>query len=312
MTYSQVVHSPVTPATSGSVLPSWSGAHRTGNRRLRTSSVFIWIWSAIAVALVAVAVVFQLMGGRWFIIETPSMGEAAPVGTFVLDNPTTTDQVRVGDVISFHPPTSPDEVYTHRVVEKTSDGGVITRGDINGANDAWTLEDADLVGKAWAVLPGLGWLVRSVPWLIGGAIVVWLLSRFARTAPRRASWFLVGLSLVASLIALILKPFVAVTILSTDADPAGATAKLVSTGLLPIRVQALGGSHVDLASGQVGNVDVPTLTTDGYYRLATTLDLGFWGWVVFVAVCCIPLLYVLVIGLPPETPDEIAREDLKR
>src|SRR4051812_5422095 len=108
-----------TPSPSregGSVLPGWAGAHRPGRRRIRASTLAMGAWMLLAATIVVVALGFQLSGGRWFIIETPSMGTVAPVGTFVLTEPATMGELAVGDIISFHPPTAPGEVYTHRVV----------------------------------------------------------------------------------------------------------------------------------------------------------------------------------------------------
>ena len=109
----------------------------------------MWGWTVLTVAVVAVALGFQASGGRWFIVETPSMGQAAPVGTFVLTQPVAVGDLAVGDIVSFHPPTAPGEVYTHRIV--STDGGLVTtQGDINSVSDPWTLSDGDLIGRAFA------------------------------------------------------------------------------------------------------------------------------------------------------------------
>ncbi|RFA13148.1 hypothetical protein B7R22_14210 [Subtercola boreus] len=91
----------------------------------------------LAVLLLA-ALVFFITGGRWFVVQTPSMGETAPVGTLILTTPTN-GQVAVGDIITFRPPTSPGEVYTHGIIAISADGAISTRGDINGATDPWQL-----------------------------------------------------------------------------------------------------------------------------------------------------------------------------
>lgn len=288
-----------------------AGAHRLGRRRIRTSALLAGLWSLLAVLVVAGALAFHLAGGRWFIIETPSMGQAAPVGSVVVDIPVTVRELAVGDIVSFNPPTAPQEVYTHRVVEIT--GGLLsTKGDINGVSDPWTLSDADIIGQTSTVLPGVGWLIRSLPYLLVGSVIVWAVTRLARTAATRTSYLIVGLSLVASVTAFIVKPFVGVTVLATNATSAGATAQIVSTGMLPIRVQALGGSSVDLVSGQVGYLRVPTLAADEAYRMSSSLNLSFWGWVLMGLVCAIPLLWCLIVGLPPERDDETSRSRAAR
>lgn len=298
-----------TPAPStagGSVQVGWRGAHRPGRRRIRTSTLAMWGWMALAAGVVIAALAFHAGGGRWFIIETPSMGEAAPVGTLVLTQPAAVSDLAVGDIISFHPPTAPDGVYTHRIVSLES-GEVQTKGDINGVRDPWTLSSGDLIGKTTAVLPGVGWLIRCLPWLFLGGLGVWILTRFIRTATRRVSWLILGWSLVASITAFVVRPFVGVAVLTSKVTDEGAVANLVSTGLLPIRVQAVGGSYLELVPGQVGTITVPTLAESGTYKLVTNLDLDLWGWVAMGLVCAIPLLWCLIVGLPPDGPDEAAR-----
>ncbi|WP_434318962.1 S26 family signal peptidase [Leifsonia sp. P73] len=72
--------------------------------------------------MIAILAAFWSTGWRWFIVESPSMGRTAPVGTLVVTSPVSVSAVHVGDVITFHPPTSPDETYTHRVREVTPPG----------------------------------------------------------------------------------------------------------------------------------------------------------------------------------------------
>ena len=75
---------------------------------------------------------------------------------------------------------------------------------------------------------------------------------------------------------------------------------MVSTGLLPIRVTAEHGNHVDLLTGQVGQLSIPTYLEDGYYRMSSALHLDLAGWIAFLLVCCIPLIGTMIFGLPPQ------------
>lgn len=257
---------------------------------------------ALVSALVA-ALLFLSHGGRWFVVATPSMGTTAPVGTFVMTQPTTVSALHVGDVISFHPPTNPGETYTHRIVS-IADAAVSTRGDINGATDPWTLHDADLIGRAITVLPGVGWLVRGLPLVAIGFAIVLLLTHFARSRQRRASFRIVGTALVVSLADFWLRPFTGVQVLQTFVHGTDAGATVVSTGLLPIRVAAIGGNHADLLSGQVGQLSIPSYLHDDYYRIQTSLHLDVWGWIVFFLICCIPLFATVIFGLPSKNEQE--------
>lgn len=265
----------------------------------------LWLNAVCGVAALAIvgtlvgALVFMAHGGRWFVVATPSMGTTAPVGTLVLSSPTTVDELRVGDIISFHPPTAPTETYTHRIVAISPDRAITTRGDINGAADGWQLRQADLIGKASWIVPGVGWLVRGLPILAIGFAVVLLLTRFIRSLQWRAALRIVGTALVVSVAAVILRPFTGIVVLQTSMDGRNAMASVVSTGLLPIRVQARHGNLADLMTGEVGQLSIPTSVHHNYYQLDSSLHLGFWGWVIFFLVCCIPLFIVLIFGLPP-------------
>nr|WP_228514057.1 signal peptidase I [Frondihabitans sp. VKM Ac-2883] len=275
-------------------------------RRTVIASIALIVVTALGVALIAAALLFHLQGGSWFIVKTPSMGTAAPVGTLVLTTPTTADDLHVGDVIAFHPPTSPTETYTHRVVGIGKTGLISTRGDINGATDPWQLTDSNLVGKATAVLPGLGWLIRGLPIVLLGLITVWLLTARVKIATRKVSYRITGVSLVVSVTAFILKPFTGVVVEQVTTTGGHPGAIVVSTGLLPIRVQAVHGTHADLATGQVGHVTVPASAHQDFYSLSTALHLGFWGWVVFGFICLLPLLWTMIVGLPPKQDEVVA------
>jgi signal peptidase I len=271
-----------------------------GARYTRMGTVAIWAVSVLAGLIVLIAAAFYLSGGRWFIVETPSMGQVAPVGTLVLDTPVKASALAVGDIITFHPPTAPAETYTHRIVSISKAGAISTRGDINGATDPSTLGQADLVGQVRVIIPMLGWLVRAIPILGIGALLVIFLLRFVESRTTRAAYRISGFSLVVAIAAFILRPFTQVIVLGTHAGAAGAQAMIVSTGILPIRVQAAGGGYIDLVDGQVGTIHVPSLAKNAHYAISTGLYLTFWEWVVAALVCAIPLLWTLIFGLPPE------------
>jgi len=295
--------------------PSRCTAATTMNAPTRTPArVAAIIAAGLAGVVIAILAAFWSTGWRWFIVESPSMGRTAPVGTLVVTSPVSVSAVHVGDVITFHPPTSPDETYTHRVRDVTPAGTLVTRGDINGATDPWQLSGHDLVGRAAAILPGWGWLIRCLPFLFVGSLLVWALTGWFATARWRAPLRVIGASLVFAVTAAIVRPFVGVMVLATQSTHHGANATLVSTGLLPIHVQAIGGTGVGLVSGQVGSVHVPRLAADGYYHLAATPSFSLVGWIVVGIVCAAPLLWCLIVGLPGEEAqaDDAKRQEPKR
>jgi signal peptidase I len=277
--------------------PAASDASEESDVLTRGRTALVWAATLLITAFVVVALLFHVGGGRWFIVQTPSMGTFAPVGTLVLTTPLNIEDARVGDVISFHPSTAPTETYTHRVVAIAEDGTLSTRGDINGAPDPWQTMQHDLVGKVTTAIPGLGWLVKGLPMLAGGTALVVLLTRLVSSPTRRASLRILGSSLVTSLTVFVFRPLVGIVVLQAAVSGENTEVTVVSTGLLPIRAASDNGTHVDLVSGQVGKVLVPP-HDNAFYGVYSSLHLPIWGWVVFVLLCAIPLLYTVVIGLP--------------
>ena len=291
---------------ASSALPARGTARRAARatRTFRRRTIVMWVSTVLLTALVAVTLLFQASGGRWFVVQTPSMGTTAPVGTLLLTTPVLIEGVQVGDVVSFHPSTTPDETYTHRVIAVDADG-LTTRGDINGATDPWKTTQTDLIGKATTILPGAGWLAKGLPLFLAGLVIVTILTRLIGSATHRASMRMLGGSLVAALVVFVLKPFVALVVLEAVTRGDDVKASIVNTGLLPIRVAAEGGTHTTLAAGQVGSITAPIGENGQFHQISTTLDLPLWGWILFYGLCAAPLLYTLIVGLPAEAEQRV-------
>jgi signal peptidase I len=283
------------------VLPARGAARRTArfDRTIRRRTIVMWVATVLLALLVAATLLFQASGGRWFVVQTPSMGTTAPVGTLLLTTPVLLEDVQVGDVVSFHPSTTPDETYTHRVIAVDADG-LTTRGDINGATDPWKTDQGELIGKATTILPGFGWLAKGLPLLLAGIVIVTTLTRLIASPTHRASMRMLGGSLVATLVVFVLKPFVALVVLEAVTRGSDVQASIVNTGLLPIRVAAEGGTHTTLSAGEVGTLTAPVGDNGQFHQISTTLDLPLWGWILFYGLCAAPLLYTLVVGLPTD------------
>lgn len=271
-----------------------------GLTRPSPASVAAVLLLVAVTAVAAAALVFHLAGGHWFVVTTSSMGRAAPVGTLVLTETTRASSaaadLRVGDVVSFRPSTSPDSVYTHRIASIGPDG-IRTSGDTTGSVDPWVLDADDLVGRAVALVPGVGWLLRALPSLALGALGVWLVGRRIGCPARRASFRVLSSCLLVSVVVALQRPFVGVDHLSTSVgEGGGAQVQVVSTGLAPVRTAADGGGYVDLVSGAVGSVRLPE--TSGRVDVVTSLHLSPIGWALVALACALPLLWTLIVGLP--------------
>src|SRR5581483_7135669 len=115
------------------------------------------------VVLAAWVIAWRASGGRWYIVKSPSMGTTAPVGTLVWVRPVHFDDVHVGDVITFHPPSASGTTYTHRVVAKRTDGTLTTKGDNNDVADPWSVGRNDLIGRAAMFWWPVGWILKATP-----------------------------------------------------------------------------------------------------------------------------------------------------
>ncbi|MCL9663909.1 S26 family signal peptidase [Curtobacterium albidum] len=261
----------------------------------RPETVLAWTVAVVAAVLLTAAVLFLSAGGRWFVVETPSMGEAAPVGTLVLDLPVDVDTLAVGDVVSFATDANPGVVYTHRIIGIDAEG-LHTRGDINGATDPWTLTQHDVIGAPVLLVPHLGWLFRAAPILLVGTLLIWTLTSAFTDRVTRTCLRIAGGALTTSYAAFVLKPFVNVTTITNTSSPHGVEATIVSSGIFPVRVDAHGGNSVHLVDGQVGRVVIEELTKNGHYQLTSNIDLDPMGWAALILVCLVPLVLCLAVG----------------
>ena len=272
-------------------------------RRAPGRAVPVRVVVTVAAVLFVLLVVGAAMaaGVRTFDVRTPSMGRTAPVGSLVVTVPPGQHRLAVGDVVTFVPPvaagggTAARLPYTHRITA-VADGAITTKGDANGAADAWTITRADVVGRVVAVLPGAGWVLRMLPWAVGGVGVVWLLTGFLPGRAGRTAARLVGASVVLAVVVAVFRPFVALVVTGVEAG-ARPVADVVSTGLLPIRAVGPAGASERLVSGPVGQVPLPR-GTDGAVAIAARLDLTSAGWAGLVVLCAVPLVVGVLLARP--------------
>lgn len=73
-----------------------------------------------------------------------------------------------GDVITFY---SENNVVTHRIIDKTSDG-FITKGDANNMQDLEPVNKSEIIGKVVFVIPNLGLFVEYLSTPLGMTCLV--------------------------------------------------------------------------------------------------------------------------------------------
>ena len=291
-------------------MTAWPFEHRSAPTRVRAGGlahglpvpVLVVLLLAVLAGLSSAAA-WQATGGRWAVVETPSMGTAVPVGSLILTRPRPLDRLDVGDIVTYRPPNL-HSWYTHRVVAVDADGSLKVQGDANGTPDPFPVTQDELVGQVVQHWPGLGWAVRALPTVLLGVVVLLGATHLYVNARWRSSVRVVGICLVFAIASLLLRPFVHPVLVATTTDTDGTTmrATVASTGILPTRVSGAPGQHVDLHSGEIGSVALgPTATPGGPAMVNGTAHLTGW-WIVGVGgVSLLPMLWVLTVGLTPAT-----------
>lgn len=271
---------------------------------MRSASRFAsWALLATLVGFLVFCLAWRLDGGRWERVETPSMGTVAPVGTLLWTKPADFDRLRPGDFITFHPPGSTGQTYSHRVLARHPDGTITTKGVIP-APDPWRLHAEDVVGQVRMRWWGVGWLAAAAPLLLVGALVIAAVRTGLSRRLRLPATVLMGAVLLSGALVWY-RPLVDAEQLAFVASASGgADATYVGTGLLPIRLQAHHGGHVDLRAGEVGTVHVPRADGDRRLRVDLHPAIPAWWWAALVLACFLPALYSLVVGLPPASVED--------
>ncbi len=100
-----------------------------------------------------------LLGFRFLAVTTGSMKEVYGVGTLVVADKVSPDEIETGDIISY---VTDDAltVVTHRVIAVDSENRCFyTKGDSNNVADSRPVVFENLIGKVRFGIPALGYLV---------------------------------------------------------------------------------------------------------------------------------------------------------
>ncbi|MEX1079014.1 MAG: signal peptidase I [Homoserinimonas sp.] len=117
---------------------------------------------------VLVIVVPAATGSTPMTVLTSSMEPTYPPGTLIIVKPIDSQDIRIGDPITYQIESGKEAVVTHRVIAITNstDGSTTftTQGDNNGAPDAVPVIPEQVKGKVWYSVPWIGYLNN----LVGG------------------------------------------------------------------------------------------------------------------------------------------------
>jgi len=151
---------------------------RTPARRLM-SGVTLVVFLLIAAAWM-VAFRPQALGGpaRYLVIRGDSMVPTYVSGDFVVLH--TQSTYHAGEIVAYAVPkgeVGAGLLVIHRIIGGDAARGFTVKGDNNPAPDPWRPRQADVVGSAWVVIPGVGQAIVAIrsPLMMAGlaaAIVV--------------------------------------------------------------------------------------------------------------------------------------------
>lgn len=143
-------------------------------KRRWTSALATSLLMVIAVAVVGAAVLVYVFHPRFDTVLTGSMRPGIQPGDVVMVRPVPTDELKVGDVIAYLPPSHTTPVL-HRIVSIDS-SGLITKGDANNVEDPWgkvATDSATTLRLVW-VIPKVGLIAhnRSTVFIGAGALLL--------------------------------------------------------------------------------------------------------------------------------------------
>lgn len=225
------------------------------------------------------------LGLRTYVVETPSMGTYAPVGTLVISRPVTAE-IKVGDTILFTPASTP-RTYFHRVIT-VSPTGISTAGDLTREQDPWLLTKKDIVGVEALHMANLGWVLKASPILIIAALLIWLYVRFFVDRFWKFPAIFFGASTAFSLANYVFHPFVQASLLDKSVQNNVAVIRFVNTGILPLDVRE-GNSFQLVKQGELF-VANSNLTRGDSYSVSALPHAEWWMTVLFAATIALPTI----------------------
>ncbi|GAB2736697.1 signal peptidase I [Arthrobacter bambusae] len=175
MTAAPVRHRRVPPTTTTAPGTGQTGTEAAGEGRGAGSGVARALVSVITTVVMVAAVaafLFLAVGPRVLGYQTSTMltGSMSPLinpGDVVVTVPVAVQELKVGDIITYHIPVEDQRVETHRIIDLTINNQgtatVRTKGDANNGPDPWTAALAGgQVDRQVFTVPYLGNAIRAL------------------------------------------------------------------------------------------------------------------------------------------------------
>jgi signal peptidase I len=263
---------------------------------MKFSKVGTSIVTGLLAAFVIALLGLWFAGFRFYVVSSPSMSTAAPVGTLVVTH--AAEEYSTGDIVTYN---RGDRSYTHRVIGTDIHDDYITKGDLNRAQDAAPVKASDIVGKAVFVGHYLGWVWRGLPLLLLGLLLIYLISCVKKWRDKwRWHIRIVGWPLVISIVTFIVNPWMHAELLTYTASKGGVDMHVVNTGVFPMKLD----ETIRIAPGEDAIVHVTDVDEFGRYKLVPKASIGWLGVALGMIWCLWPLFVGIFAKLPVTLTDE--------
>lgn len=139
-------------------------------RQFAASVLGVVLLGTVVLAGVVLIVVPKATGSRPLTVLTGSMQPALDPGDVVVVRPADTENLQIGDVITFQAESGNPELTTHRIVGVVLTGEgreYVTRGDANGAADPVPVRPEQVRGTVWYSVPLVGY---AATWASGATV----------------------------------------------------------------------------------------------------------------------------------------------
>jgi len=106
----------------------------------------------------------SVFSSKLAIVYSASMGDGMPVGSLAVMTQVDPADIKVGDIIAFHPPSEPEATVSHRVVEVINGDSLSfqTKGDANEEPDIFHVSEGNVLAKVAFTIPILGFALDFV------------------------------------------------------------------------------------------------------------------------------------------------------
>ncbi len=236
---------------------------------------------------------------RLFTIDSESMVPRIPLGSVVFVN-TDNRSVAIGEIIAFHPPTDPGQVFAHKVESILPGGAIHTEGIAIGSPDPWTLHQANIVGQVVGIVPYLGWIVHLLPvfsLLVLVAVIAYLV--WEHLSPWQYSRVVLSIFVFTLTLVFLfdgLDPLIQSSVIFRGSSSTAVSALVINGGWLPLRAftaAAPGQLSPPIApnSEQLVHFTFPATSASASVinmRVIPALNLS--DWIVLALVCLVPII----------------------